>query len=105
MGQNPNRKDPPKILQIIFGGLTKKLATLQAEVNSVNSPKRTLNYINHLNQLPDKTIAKQAFLLSKKLHNEGKESFYSNIINTITSYYNTSNKPNDLETKIENSRS
>ena len=84
---------------------------MQAEVNSVNSlylfrySNGTLNYINHLNQLPDKTIAKQAFLLSKELHSEGKESFYLNIINIITSYYDTSNKPNDLETKIENSGS
>ena len=65
--------------------------------------KRILNYIYHLNQLPDKTIAKQAFLLSKQLHSEGRESFYSNIINTITSHYDNSDKPFDLETKIENS--
>ena len=36
--------------------------------------KRTLDYLNHLNQLSDKTIAKQAFLLSKEPQNEGKES-------------------------------
>jgi hypothetical protein len=63
--------------------------------------KRTLNYINHLNQLPNKTIAKQAFLLSKQLHSEGRESFYSNIINTITSHYDSGDEPFDLETKIE----
>ena len=68
--------------------------------------KRTLNYINHLNQLPDKAIAKQAFLLSKALHTQGKESFYSNILKTINSYYDTNDKPiTDLETKIENSGS
>ena len=68
--------------------------------------KRTLNYINHLNQLPEKAIAKQAFLLSKALHNQGKESFYSNILKSINSYYDTNDKPiTDLETKIENSGS
>ena len=36
--------------------------------------KRTLDYLNHLNQLSGKTIAKQAFLHSKEPQNEGKES-------------------------------
>ena len=67
--------------------------------------KRTLSYINHVNQLPDKTIAKQAFLLSKELYDQDKESFYSNMINTITSYSNANNNPIDLETKIINSGS
>ena len=52
-----------------------------------------------------KTIAKQVFLLSKELYHQYKESFYSNMINTITSYSNTNNNPIDLETKIMNSGS
>ena len=41
--------------------------------------KRTLNYIIHLCNLPDTSIAKLAFISSKELYLKGKESFYSNI--------------------------
>lgn len=41
--------------------------------------KRMLNYISHINTLPDTAIVKQAFILSKQLYNDNKPSLYSNI--------------------------
>ena len=81
MGQNTNRKDSPKIWGCIWG-LTQKLVTLQAEVKSESSPysfryskEHSIILQLHLHQLPDKTIAKEDFLLSKGLHNGAKNRY------------------------------
>ena len=36
-------------------------------------------YIIHLNGLPESSIAKLAFLITKNIHLDGKTSFYSNV--------------------------
>ena len=41
--------------------------------------KRIMNYITHIIELPDTSIVKQAFSLSKELFKNGKPSFYSNV--------------------------
>ena len=41
--------------------------------------KRIINYITHIIELPDTSIVKQAFSLSKELFKNGKPSFYSNV--------------------------
>ena len=60
--------------------------TLHLELNWVISPpssysiyKRIINYITHIIELPDTSIVKQAFSLSKELFKNGKPSFYSNV--------------------------
>ncbi|CAB4041225.1 Hypothetical predicted protein, partial [Paramuricea clavata] len=45
--------------------------------------KRVFKYITHLNSLPQTTIAKQAFLISKDLHSKQKISFYGDAMDTI----------------------
>ena len=52
--------------------------------------KRLFNYITHLNSLPESTIAKQAFLLSKDLYQQNKTSFYGNTTNILKSYIDQS---------------
>ena len=49
----------------------------------INVFKRVFKYITHLNSLPQTTIAKQAFLISKDLHSKQKMSFYGNAMDTI----------------------
>mgnify|MGYP002804388675 FL=1 len=41
--------------------------------------KRIINYITHIIELPDTSIVKQAFSLSKELFKNGKPSFYSHV--------------------------
>jgi hypothetical protein len=46
---------------------------------------------------------KQAFLLAKQLHNDGKPSFYSKVTNSLKSFCSLSlNKSTDLETFLQN---
>ena len=52
----------------------------------INIHKRILKYVTHLNKLPQSSIAKQAFLISKELHNYGKVSFCSNVISLLKLY-------------------
>ena len=61
--------------------------------------KNIINYTKHLLQLPEDSIAKQAFILSKNLHTNNKESFYANIMDMLRPFY-----PNedDIETNITN---
>ena len=49
----------------------------------INVFKRVFKYITHLNSLPETTIAKQAFLISKDLCLQQKISFYGNAMDTI----------------------
>ena len=44
-----------------------------------NIYKRMFKYIIHLNGLPESSIAKLAFLITKNIHLDGKTSFYSNV--------------------------
>ena len=60
--------------------------------------KRILNYISHINTLPDTTIVKQAFLLSKELYNNNKSSLYSNITKIIKTLTHNNNEINYNET-------
>jgi hypothetical protein len=52
----------------------------------INIYKQLFNYIIHLNSLPDATIAKQAFLISKELYSNSKPSFYGNSMAILKSY-------------------
>jgi hypothetical protein len=49
----------------------------------INVFKRVFKYITHLNSLPQSTIAKQPFPISKDLHSKQKMSFYGNAMDTI----------------------
>ena len=64
--------------------------------------KRTLSYIINIYKLPDTSIAKLAFISSKELYLNGKESFYSNIINFLKNHFPTLTGPVDLENFITN---
>ena len=55
--------------------------------------KRTLNYINNIYQLPDSSIVKQAFYISKELYINEKDSFYSNIVHILKSHFPTLSEP------------
>jgi hypothetical protein len=63
--------------------------------------KRTLNYINNIYQLPDSSIVKQAFYISKELYINEKDSFYSNIVHILKSHFPTLSEPLDLETFLK----
>ena len=54
-------------------------------------------YIIHLNGLHESSIAKQAFLISKNLHLDGKASFYSNVTEIIMKLYVHSDHIPELE--------
>ena len=49
----------------------------------INIFKRVFKYNTHLKSLPQTTIAKQAFLISKDLHSKQKICFYGNAMDTI----------------------
>jgi hypothetical protein len=66
--------------------------------------KRTLNYINNIYQLPDSSIVKQAFYISKKLYINEKDSFYSNIVHILKSHFPTLSEPLDLETFLKDKK-
>jgi hypothetical protein len=57
--------------------------------------RKTTN-ITHLNSLPEETIAKQAFLISKDLYSKRITSFYGNIMDILESY-NCNTQITDLE--------
>ena len=50
--------------------------------------KRLFKYrpITHLNSLPEETIAKQAFIISKDLYSKRVASFYTNVMDILKSY-------------------
>ena len=48
--------------------------------------KMILKYYNHLFSLPDNSYAKQAFFLSKSLHERGKACYHSHLISMLNSY-------------------
>ena len=48
--------------------------------------KRLMKYIIHINSLPNASLAKQAFLISKDLYLNSKPSFYSNAIHILKTY-------------------
>ena len=50
-------------------------------------------YIIHLNGLPESSIAKQAFLIWKNLHLDGKTSFYSNVTEIMKLYVHSDHIP------------
>ena len=64
--------------------------------------KRLFTYTNHIIKLPDSTIAKQAFSLSKRLHQADKNSFYTNIINIIKKFYPDIEEHIDVENFMQN---
>ena len=80
----------------IYLGLGKKASNLATRGELGKLPliisifKRLFNYITHLNSLPESTIAKQAFLLSKDLYQQNKTSFYGNTTNILKSYIDQS---------------
>ena len=49
---------------------------------------RTLKYITHVTNLPENSIAKQAFYISKELHSQNKKCYYSNTINFLKTFCN-----------------
>ena len=85
----------------IYLGLGKKASNLATRGELGKFPliisifKRLFNYITHLNSLPESTIAKQAFLLSKDLYQQNK-TFYGNTTNILKSYIDQS-QITDLE--------
>lgn len=54
--------------------------------------KKILNYVTNLYKLPNSTLVKQAFLSSKELYLNGKESFYSNTVNLLHKHFPTLEK-------------
>ena len=86
----------------IYLGLGKKASNLATRGELGKFPliisifKRLFNYITHLNSLPESTIAKQAFLLSKDLYQQKKTYFYGNTTNILKSYIDQS-QITDLE--------
>ena len=50
-------------------------------------------YIIHVNGLPESSIAKQAFLISKNLHLDGKTSFYFNVTEIMKLYVQSDRIP------------
>ena len=55
------------------------------------------NYFKHILKLDDNSIVKQSFLMSKQLFEKGKESFYTNAINMLKSFYdNITNLESDI---------
>ena len=59
--------------------------------------KRLFSYINHISQLPDSSIAKQSFYLSKRLYLYGKDSFYSNVVNIVKYFHPDMKETIDIE--------
>ena len=47
----------------------------------------------HVNGLPESSIAKQAFLIKKKLHLDGKTSFYPNVTEIMKLYVHSDHTP------------
>ena len=92
LGPNTNWKSTSKILQLLYLGVNKKTTNIACRgelgkfplVISIN--KRIIKYVSHICNLPDISIAKQAFLLSKELYMSGEVSFYSNVMNMLKSY-------------------
>ena len=70
----------------------------------ITTYKRILNYVNHINELPETSIAKQAFLLSKELYTSGKESFYSKVVNILKLHDLTLCEPIEIETNLKNTK-
>lgn len=60
--------------------------------------KLILRYFNHLLELPDNTLAKQAFLISKSLHDQRKKCYHSKLHGILESY--NINDRNKLVTQI-----
>ena len=58
--------------------------------------KRLIKYILHINSLSDSTIVKQAFIMSKELHLNKQQGFYSNVMKILKSFDQTS-QINNLE--------
>jgi hypothetical protein len=56
-----------------------------------------MKYIIHINSLPDASLAKQTFLISKDLYLNNKPSFYSNSIHILKTYTVQTNDLNELE--------
>ena len=59
--------------------------------------QKTLTYIKKIYKLPDSSLAKLAFLTSKELYLNGRESFYSNVVNSLKKHFPTLQEPVDLE--------
>jgi hypothetical protein len=66
--------------------------------------KKILNYVTNLYKLPNSTLVKQAFLSSKELYLNGKESFYSNTVNLLHKHFPTLEKTVDLEHFINDNK-
>ena len=63
--------------------------------------KLILRYYNHLLDLPDSTLAKQAFLIAKDLHAHKKKCYHSNL-HDVFDFYNINNYNNALVSKFSN---
>jgi hypothetical protein len=63
----------------------------------ISIKKNIINYFKHIFKLDDNSIIKQCFQMSKQLYNQGKESFYTNTMNMLKSFYdNTTNLECDI---------
>ena len=63
----------------------------------ISIKKNIINYFKHIFKLDDNSIIKQSFQMSKQLYNQGKESFYTNTMNMLKSFYdNTTNLECDI---------
>jgi hypothetical protein len=63
--------------------------------------KWLFSYINHLSQLPDTSIAKQTFYLSKRLYSKGKDSFFSNAASIIKKFHPNIEDTIDIEKFVQ----
>ena len=59
--------------------------------------KNIINYLKHILELPDTTIVKQALFVSRDLHRNGKESFYSNAMNMLKPYYSQDDETTNIQ--------
>jgi hypothetical protein len=67
-----------------------------------NTKKNIINYLKHILELPDTTIVKQALFVSRDLHRNGKESFYSNAMNMLKPYYSKDDETTNIEIALRN---
>jgi hypothetical protein len=100
--QSPTEKIHSKFCKIYLG-VNRKATNIASRGEMGKFPlliailKRLMKYIVHINTLPDYTIVKQAFLLSKDLFLDNKPCFYSNVMHLIKNYASSTDELNDLE--------
>lgn len=101
-------KSPIEKVHLIFCkyylGVNRKATNIACRAELGRFPKKlsidlsALKYFNHLLNLPDDSLAKQAFYVSKSLYDHDKTSYHSNL-HQILDLYNIDD-PNRLENTI-----